>query len=58
MSSLEAYKKGEEAYKERPWLLDIPNPYNQGTVEFEEFEKGWNDAEFLDKVNAGHFDWR
>lgn len=57
MSSLEAYKKGQEAYKEQPWLDEIPNPYDQDTVEFEEFEKGWSDAEFLDKVDAGYFDW-
>ena len=58
MSSLESYKEGQESYKERPWLDDIPNPYDKDTAEFEEFEKGWNDAEFWDKVNAGYFDWR
>jgi hypothetical protein len=57
MSYSEAYKNGQTAYKERPWVIDIPNPYNQGTAEFEEFEKGWSDAEFLDKVDAGYFDW-
>lgn len=57
MASLEAYKEGRDGYKERPWLVEIPNPYDQGTMEFEEFEKGWNDAEFSDKVDAGYFDW-
>lgn len=57
MSSLEAYKEGGEAYKEQPWLDEIPNPYDPDTVEFEEFEKGWSDAEFFDKVDAGYFDW-
>lgn len=54
----EAYKKGREAYHDTPWADTIPNPYQEGTANFEEFEKGWDDADFSDKVESGYFDWQ
>ena len=51
------FDKGKSAYNEQPWLAEILNPYTQGTVEYEQFESGWMDAEFDDKVENGYFDW-
>lgn len=50
-----AYKQGWLSWERHWW--ENHNPHKEGTHKYNQFDKGWQDAEFYSKVEGGYYDW-